>query len=334
MFLWYFHRQPVDSQGKWQEWQSIMTERKSAQEVEIDRLLAEEFECEPGFVADFIQHTAPDLAGLLVEKAIPEPKLSEGGFGDLLIEGRIGDAKVALLIEDKITAGPTFRQAERYKLHKDHLLRNGYSAVSTLLVAPRGYSGESADYEHFLALEDIIPLLRNDSPKRLRFRRDILKRAITKKNTSGVRLHDEGTRQLREAYTRQAEAISASHDIPLIFPPLRQKVYDGDSWIERIRHPMLPRDIELRHRLWTTLHNPKGRIDLIFRAPTTDDIENARSAPPVDAIVENFSKSGLQVSLIMDEIRPNSEVTTEFIESAVQKMAALVEWYMVGGARP
>ena len=79
--------------------------RKMAQEVEIDHLLAEEFACDPEFCVRFISACGIDAPGFRVESVIAEFSLGGEGFGDLLVTGQAEVGRVALLVEDKVTAG-------------------------------------------------------------------------------------------------------------------------------------------------------------------------------------------------------------------------------------
>ena len=58
--------------------------RKASQEVEIDQLLAEEFECDPGFAERFANACGLRFTTLEVESAVPEPSLGGDGYGDPL----------------------------------------------------------------------------------------------------------------------------------------------------------------------------------------------------------------------------------------------------------
>ena len=305
----------------------MKTERKLAQEVELDRLLAEEFECSPDFAANVISMAKLDLVGFEVLEAIAQPKLSSGGYGDLLIEGRIGKDRAALLIENKITAGPAIRQAERYARHKTFLLEDDFTHVTTLLIAPKGYHGEHQGYDAFIWIEDLIGLIASSNPKREAFRRDILRRAIEKKQSSGVQVHDEGVYELRTRYTDLAEQISESDALGLIFPPKRERTYDRDSWIQPIGHPSFGAGIFIRHRLWTSLQANAGRIDLIFRDPSADLRSQIEAVLPSGFLFEDFSKTGVQVSYLVPRLQPESPFDDDTVAQACHVMSDLVAWY-------
>ena len=96
------------------------TPRRPSQEVEIDHLLAEEFNCDPGFGSRFATACDLEFETLQVLESISQPSLSNG-YGDLLVKAEVDGERIAFLIEDKITAGAQLRQAERYKEHANFL---------------------------------------------------------------------------------------------------------------------------------------------------------------------------------------------------------------------
>jgi hypothetical protein len=93
-------------------------QRRSIQEFRIDFLLEEEFACNIDYLRSFVER-----CGLAYEpQSLPEVT-HESRRGptwiDLLVEFRVThsakDVRLALLVEDKITAPPQPYQAERYK---------------------------------------------------------------------------------------------------------------------------------------------------------------------------------------------------------------------------
>ena len=96
------------------------TPQRSSQEVEIDHLLDEEFNCDPGFGSRFAAACGLEFETLQVLKTKSQPSLGNG-YGDLLVEAEMDGERIAFLIEDKITAGAQLCQAERYKEHANHM---------------------------------------------------------------------------------------------------------------------------------------------------------------------------------------------------------------------
>lgn len=303
--------------------------RKSAQEVEIDHLLAEELACDPAFVGRFLEACGLPCDGLTVTGTTAEPSFGGDGFGDLLVEGATPEGlKVALLVEDKITAGPAVRQAERYAAFANLLRGLGFDRVWTILVAPASYRGERDRYDAFVSLETLAKLIASPDPARTTYRRAVIERALEKKASTGVQVPDPALHRLKAAYLDFAAVWCAREGLALAFPALRQSYYDGDGWVEGITHPALPSEVKLRHRFWTTSKEACGLVDLIVVPASQEDrrviadhaLEGARVAP--------YSKGkGLQVSLPVPELRQRAGFDERIAAQALAAMRKLVAWH-------
>jgi hypothetical protein len=303
--------------------------RKSAQEVELDNLLAEEFSCDRSFAARFIKKCKLPCPKFKVCEVIVEPSLGGEGFGDLLVYGTAKGQKVAFLIEDKITAGPAVRQFERYALHASRLRRQGWDQVYTVMVAPESYRGERSKYNAYIDLEKVAKILRSPDRRRLKYRRGIIERAIAKKASTGVQILDEALRKLKAEYLSYALQWCTDQNFTLEFPMLRDSYYDGSSWIEPIRSPALPAHLMLRHRLWTSIKAECGRVDLIICPATEFEQSRLKDCRPPFSLLEPYSKhKGVQVSLIVPEMRQKSGFDASVTASALMAMNTLVKWYL------
>ncbi|MFC3205627.1 hypothetical protein ACFOHJ_05335 [Aquamicrobium soli] len=307
--------------------------RKSAQEVEIDHLLAEEFCCDPTFAGRFLSACQPQLfcPNFRASMAVPEPSLGGEGFGDFLVEGEAGELRVALLIEDKITASPGVRQAKRYLACAERMRGMGWDQVWCILAAPASYRGEHGEYDASIDLETVARLLRSPDLKRVAYRRAIIERALTKRATSGVKVPDLALHRMKSDYLQFVAEWCAVEDLALSFPPLRGSYYDGDSWIGPIRHSSLPDHVWLRHRLWTSVKAPAGQIDLIAKTTDAAEHERFRIERPDDAITTLFSKGkGMQISMPLPEMRQGSGFDEKIASEACRAMGNFVQWYLAG----
>ena len=133
---------------------------------------------------------------------MPEPSLGGDGYGDLLVYGTVGAIRVALLIEDKITAGPAHRQAERYQAHATRMRAEGWDQVWCILVAPAAYLAERKAYDADIDMEVVAELLNSPEPVRLAYRLGIIRRALEKKSSSGVQIPDPSMKTLKSEYLR------------------------------------------------------------------------------------------------------------------------------------
>ncbi|RUM95119.1 hypothetical protein EET67_25110 [Pseudaminobacter arsenicus] len=305
--------------------------RKSAQEVEIDHLLAEEFSCDASFAGRFLSACRPQLScpDFRVSMAVPGPSLGGEGFGDILVEGDAGELRVALLIEDKITAGPGVRQAERYLAYAERMRGMGWDQVWCILAAPASYRGEREEYDASIDLETVARLLRSPDLKRVAYRRAIIERALRKRATSGVTIPDPALHRMKADYLHFVARWCAAEDLALSFPPLRDSYYDGDSWIDPIRHSRLPDHVWLRHRLWTSVKAPAGQIDLIAKTADAAEHLRFRLERPDGAVTTQFSKGkGVQISLPLPEMRQGSGFDAKIASEACHAMRTLVRWYI------
>lgn len=306
--------------------------RKSVQEVEIDHLLAEEFACDPSFAQRFLVGCGLGSLDFTTTGVIVEPSLGGEGFGDLLIHGEVGASRVALLIEDKISAAPAVRQAARYSVYADRLRAQGWNIVWTILVAPAGYTRERKNYDAGIDLEAVAALIASQDTRRQDYRRSIIHRAIQKRTATGVKIADEALHRMKSEYLEFAATWCVTKGIAFDFPLLRTSYYDGDSWVEPIRDARLPAHVTLRHRLWTSVKEPGGQVDII--ASPADERERARFVEnaPEGAIVSPFSRGrGVQVSLRLPEMRQASGFNRETTSAAFSAMSELVDWYLHNG---
>jgi len=304
--------------------------RKPSQEVEIDHLLEEEFKCDPSFANRFVSNCGLPYKKFRVMDVAAEPSLGGEGYGDLLVEGEADGHRVALLIEDKITAGPGVRQVERYKEHAERMREDGFQEVCTILVAPESYRGERNLYDADIDLEKVRDLLGSCDERRLKHRRGIIDRALKKKATSGVQNPSLEVYRLKEAYLGYATEWCEGARFVMQFPLLRKDYHDNDAWIEHIRHKDLPSHVELRHRLWNSIKEETGWVDLIANPVDESERRLFRDMKPEWAIVNDYGrkKKGIQVSKTVPEMSQHSEFDQEAASEAIRVMKKFVEWYI------
>ena len=311
----------------------IDLERKPSRESEIDYLLAEEFECDPDFATRFANVCGLRFETLKVVSTILEPPLGGNGFGDLLVEAELDGRRAALLIDDKITAGPAARQAERYRDHADRMRDEGYDCVRTVLVAPEAYRGERDGYDASINLEQVAELLSSPDPRRLKFRREIIARALKKQRSTGVKLPDPALRELHSDYLNWATDRCAAEEHPYEFPRLREAYDYTNSWIEKIRHSEFPENVWIRYRLWKSrVKNTTGLVDLIVSPAAAAMRQQVRSSASIafgdGAIVEEHGKHGIKVSLRVPKMTQSSGFHEVAAEHAFAAIDQLTEWYL------
>ena len=308
-------------------------ERKASQEVEIDHLLAEEFECDPGFAAQFAEACGLRFTTFEVESTVPEPSLGGGKYGDLLVQARMDGRPIAFLIEDKINASAALRQAEQYRFHSERMKDEGFECVKTVLVAPESYKGERDRYDASVNLEQVAEMLSSPDPRRLEYRRRIIGRALEKAQNKGVKKPDAELHQLHAKYLEWSKERCVATGHRYEFPPLKEAYGHTDSWVDNIRHPDFPLGVRIRHRLWTTVKDAVGRVDLIVSSVLVaeqEDLKTAAAKAFADkAIVEPFgsNKDGVQVSFLVPEVRQSTGFSEAAAKDAFSAIERLAEWY-------
>jgi len=210
--------------------------RRSIQEFRIDFLLEEEFACNINFLRSFAAQ-----CGLACEPQLVLEVLHESRHGptwiDLLVVFRAirptqEVVRLALLVEDKITAPPQPDQAKRYKEIGDAGLGKSWDEFRTVLVAPSVYKGEKEKFQAFVALEDVVAWLSPDDPIRLDFRCDRIAKAIEKKNKSGVQNPDLTMTELKNRYYQNIHKFNEVHGTDF-FMQSPKNAYDSDeTWFE------------------------------------------------------------------------------------------------------
>ncbi len=144
-----------------------------------------------------------------------------------------------------------------------------------------------------------------------------------------MQIPDIALHELKSHYLRYSSEWCAVEGFDLSFPTLRQKYYGGDSWIEPIRYAELPTNVTLRHRLWTSIKDARGLVDLIVSPASASDERRLREACPAGALVQPFSKGkGIQISMQVPEMRQASGFDPNIASKAFETMRTLVHWYL------
>ncbi len=304
--------------------------QKLVQETEMDHLLAEEFRCNPNFAGLFADACGLRFETFEVLDVTPQPPLGSDGYGDLLVEAKMDGQRTGLLIEDKITAGAPPRQAERYAEYAEQLRLNGWDRVITVLVAPAAYRGERDKYESSVDLEELAKMIDSPDPRRRDYRRNIIKRALEKKERTGVQNPDKELHRLHADYRDWVEDRRSERGHPYEFPRLDKEYHDKDVWIDKIRHPDFPNHIWLRHRFWTSQKAATGMVDLIISPATAELREHLHAAAPEEAIVSTYGKKkqGIQISVRVPEMKTPTGFHESIAAKAFTAMERLTEFHL------
>jgi hypothetical protein len=249
---------------------------RSIQEVRIDFFLEEEFSSDPEFARQFLAACNTDLTFHRVER-IHQSLLDKFGEADVAVVILVsrpagGNNRLALLIENKITAAFQPRQAERYQERGNYGMETGeWDKFLTVLVAPRAYIADSNGFNASLALEQLEDwICPNDSARRA-YKIGKIREAIEKKNTTGVKVVDAEMTMFRKAYYQFLQAFNDEHntDFGMRLP---KDTYYGDYWFQ-LKSSTLPAPSELKHMPYT------GIVEMTFK-----DTDCARASVLADLI--------------------------------------------------
>lgn len=169
---------------------------QSVAERDIDLLLMEELHVDHAFATWFAS-----LAGLSSEAIFDGAWHSlsdQDGETDLLLRVRVGDERVALLIENKIGAPPQSEQDIRYHLRGQRAQEAGrYERFTTAICAPQIYLDglpTNTAYEHLIPYEMIRDWFERQDGARARWRRAIMNEAVEQgRRGYTMRLHSGRT---------------------------------------------------------------------------------------------------------------------------------------------
>jgi hypothetical protein len=250
---------------------------RSIQEFRIDFLLEEEFACDLALVQQLVGLSGLEGTALRVERIIHSLH-DRHGEADLVaiidIEAGGVTRRVALLIENKISAGAQPNQARRYRDRGKEGLGKSWDDFKTILIAPAAYSGEKAFFDRFVPLEQISQWLCPDDPVRAAFRKAKIQEAIEKRSAAGVQIVDTAMTDFRAAYYEYLMAFNAGNGTDFT---MRQPgpTYDGDTWFS-LNSISLPPQCRIRHRSRTTIKARTGVVDITFLETSVDRLEPLR----------------------------------------------------------
>lgn len=240
---------------------------QSVAERDIDLLLMEEFHVDPAFAAWFASR-----AGIGTDAIFDGAWHSlndQDGETDLLLRVRVGNQRVALLIENKIGAAPQDEQDLRYHLRGRRAQEAGrYERFVTAICAPQvyldGVPGSSA-YEHLIPYELIRDWFGRQDNARASWRRSIIEEAIEQGRRGYTMKVHAGRTAFHMAYwlTMQEQYPEFNMAKPGPKGP-------SSSWM-RFKGSDFPKGVTLNHK------NDQGCMDLEFERTIITDLTARRS---------------------------------------------------------
>jgi hypothetical protein len=171
--------------------QPLRTSR-SIQEFRIDFFLEEEFSVDPSFAKAFMASCKSNLSFTGVEQVV-HSFMDKYGQADLIVvvtanEPNGETVRLAILIEDKITAGFQPDQASRYRLRGAEGVTNGlWTCFKTVLVAPGAYITPGHGFDAAVSLEQIKDWVCLGDPARHHSREQNSTRQFSRRMRPGFR---------------------------------------------------------------------------------------------------------------------------------------------------
>lgn len=151
-------------------------------ERDIDLILMRCFVAVPEFADIFLAKTEWEKAKVVhVEHSLVDPEFGES---DLTVYVEMGDARYALLIENKIDAIAMSNQYQRYLVRGNKGKENGlYDGYAVFITAPQLYldtNDEAKKYPNSVSYEQLLSFFEDEG---LEFEREAIRKAIEKKES-------------------------------------------------------------------------------------------------------------------------------------------------------
>lgn len=140
----------------------------SVTERDMDTLFLSAFATDENFVKLFLEKTDLNYGSFVVENVILS-KADSDGESDITVLLKVGNQRIALLIEDKINAIAMEEQCNRYSIRgKKGIKNNEYADFRIFIVCPEKYyenNEEAKKYAHHVFYEECLDYLKkNPSP--------------------------------------------------------------------------------------------------------------------------------------------------------------------------
>jgi hypothetical protein len=254
----------------------------SFSERDLDLIILEELHAGNGF-ADWLAAKAglSQATFLTAQHSVSATVSGKTGETDVLAFLQTEAGPVALMIEDKIGADFTERQAERYHERGRALVAAGKAVHHvTLLCAPAIYLQEVPEADPWgirLPIEEIQSWFERQAGRHAKWRSAVLQEVLEKVRRSALPAREEVVR-FRAAYS----------DYLVQRPELGLSTTRGsDPWGVILKSAETPTHVQLAHKL------PKGRMDLTFYGPHCGKIKRLESLPADVHVLQQKTKSDM-----------------------------------------
>lgn len=223
-----------------------MTER------DLDLILLEELSADTGFLSWFGEQNGLQDCGLIsCEHSVSAKAGAKWGETDVLAIVRSGSERIAVLIEDKIAAQFTDRQAERYQERAAELVKAGQADRSmTVLCAPQSYLAgvpRNDPWDRTISIESLLDWYDQAQGFRAEWRAAALRGCLARLSRSS----SAGSETIQR-FSEELHGYLVSLDEGF------EHTLTGDNWGFIIKSDRTPAHVQLAWK------NTRGRVDLSF----------------------------------------------------------------------
>jgi PD-(D/E)XK nuclease superfamily len=287
----------------------------SVAERDIDLLLMEEFHASDAFVTWFCKRLdLPDVRGVGAWHSVSD----SDGETDLLLRVEADGRRVAVFIENKVSALEQHEQAQRYHIRAARDQQQGRcDAYVIVICAPERYlSGLNAqsNYQYKVSYEQIAAWFSQQPDRRSAWRRQVIEHAIEQARRGyQLVLHPAHT-AFHVAYWE----IVRSNYPDLVMRPVKGRG-SGSTWVVLKGRNFPKRDVQIDHKL------TDGIVRLSFFKHDLAEMHELHINWPEDIRLTELPKS-VTADILVARIDPEHplENQREAVDQALQAAQRLV----------
>ncbi|MCY4311222.1 MAG: PD-(D/E)XK nuclease family protein [Rhodospirillaceae bacterium] len=288
-------------------------------ERDLDLILLEELSSDTGFLAWFVKHLGlVNCTFLDARHFVWKRTGKKWRETDVQVFVESGGSKIAILIEDKIAAQFTDRQAERYKESAEELVKEGDAYKSFIvLCAPESYLAkvpEDDPWDLRISLETVLEWFESVSGFRASWRAKALRSCLECLSAS----QSAGSEEIRRFSSELRDYLISLGD-----------EFDhnetGDNWGFIINSPRTPTNVEIAWK------NNQACVDLTFYRDHVGKASADDAPPDVTFMAANEKREKSDIFRVkvpaVDVTRPLEEqmdIVSEVMD-AVHKLLPLVD---------
>lgn len=234
--------------------------------------------------------------------------------------------RIAILIEDKISASFQPDQAKRYRERGEKGKENQeWDRYWTCLISPEKYAPNNRDFDTRISIEKLTSFFVQGDDPRSRFKLAVMEAVLKHFSETGVQKLDEIMTRFRKFYAEEASRFFENDDIQCA-PP--RDAYWGDYWF-RFKSPALPSSSYIEYKA------PKGHVDLAFPNQSVTRLqkvlESCSHSPEIYCEQTGKSASFRFIAMPVNDFDNHSAAKPAIIDS-FEKVRELVAFFKANKA--